>query len=529
MKNRNLPNQDYKLITLPNKMIKVLVDGKFAQLNTVGMEQVFHALMFLLAYPQSEKQEVFALKKLNTVAAIIKNKAAAFKNKLINSGLPFTNMSVQFTHDFLQWLLQQKELKVKFRQFVNSETDLNELLKLTLNPAEKSETTAGLSNEDLLHSLGIEQHEVLNFLLDEFSKIYQPEVKDYLFDSVGLQCDLIPQNKFFSLPYNRFTRNKTFYHEEILKKFDYKNVLDSEINPAVSLSENEHVELIKTIKYAMVLTNRETDTVTYMDENTLQYFELERGISVAIYGMTPDRQLPFESYIGYTLFKNGFPCAYGGSWVFGKRALFGINIFEWFRGGESGYVLCQLLRVFHKVFDVDYFEVEPYQYGLDNPDGISSGAFWFYYKFGFRPVDKELKKIAEREFHKIKSKQNYRTQEKTLLRFTESNISLTLEKINQAKIVEVTSVISGMIKKQFKGNRMQAEQECVSLFLQKAQRAVNHSEYSEALLEMALLCEAYKIKDDETISLLYAMAHIKPVNPYDYQGILLKFLEKIAK
>jgi len=76
---------------------------------------------------------------------------------------------------------------------------------------------------------------------------------------------------------------------------------------------------------------------------------------------------------------------------------------------------------------------------------------------------------------------------------------------------------------------MQAEQECVSLFLQKAQRAVNHSEYSEALLEMALLCEAYKIKDDETISLLYAMAHIKPVNPYDYQGILLKFLEKIAK
>ena len=140
MKNRNLPNQDYKLITLPNKMIKVLVDGKFAQLNTVGMEQVFHALMFLLAYPQSEKQEVFALKKLNTVAAIIKNKAAAFKNKLINSGLPFTNMSVQFTHDFLQWLSQQKELKVKFRQFVNSETDLNELNNLIKQLEEKLKT-----------------------------------------------------------------------------------------------------------------------------------------------------------------------------------------------------------------------------------------------------------------------------------------------------------------------------------------------------------------------------------------------------
>ncbi|HNH66698.1 MAG TPA: hypothetical protein PLB72_07640, partial [Bacteroidia bacterium] len=175
-------NQEYRLITLPNKIIKVLADGKFSQLNTVDMEQLFHALMFQLAYPQSVKQEAFTLKKLKLLTAAIKNKTAAFKHKLQNSGLPFTIMSVQFTHDFLQWLLQQKELKVKFQQFVNKEVDLNELLKLTLNPAEKSETTAGRSNDDLLQSLGIKQHEVLNFLVNEFSKIYQPEVKDYLFD-----------------------------------------------------------------------------------------------------------------------------------------------------------------------------------------------------------------------------------------------------------------------------------------------------------------------------------------------------------
>ena len=521
-------NQEYRLITLPNKIIKVLADGKFSQLNTVDMEQLFHALMFQLAYPQSVKQEAFTLKKLKLLTAAIKNKTAAFKHKLQNSGLPFTIMSVQFTHDFLQWLLQQKELKLKFQQFVNKEVDLNELLKLTLNPAEKSETTAGRSNDDLLQSLGIKQHEVLNFLVNEFSKIYQPEVKDYLFDSLSLQCDLTPLNEFFSLPFNRFTRNKTFYHDEILKKFDYKTVLDSEINVAIKLTEPDKLKLIKTIKNAMALTNRETDTVTYMDENTLRYYQLERGISVAIYGMTSQRQLPFESYIGYTLLKNGFPCAYGGGWVFGKHALFGINIFEWFRGGESGMVLCQLLRVYRQVFDIDYFEVEPYQYGLDNPDGIASGAFWFYYKYGFCPVDKELKKIAEREFQKITTDKNYRTPEKILLRFTESNIALALEKVNQKTIVEVTSLISRMIRKQFKGNRMQAERECVSLFLQKSQRVVNDAEYSEAFLEVALLCEAYKIKDDETINLLYTMAHTKPVNPYDYQSMLLKFLEKVS-
>ena len=119
----------------------------------------------------------------------------------------------------------------------------------------------------------------------------------------------------------------------------------------------------------MVLTGRETDTSTYMDENSFRLFELERGISVAIYGMTPERQLPLESYVGYTLFKNGFPAAYGGAWVFGERSLFGINVFEQFRGGESGFILCQLLRVYRQAFNVNYFEVEPYQFGLDNPEG----------------------------------------------------------------------------------------------------------------------------------------------------------------
>ncbi|MBK9983286.1 MAG: hypothetical protein IPP15_12935 [Saprospiraceae bacterium] len=57
-----------------------------------------------------------------------------------------------------------------------------------------------------------------------------------------------------------------------------------------------------------------------------------------------------------------------------------------FRNGESAFILAQLLRVYKHVFKLSYFEVEPYQFGLDNPEGIASGAFWFYYRFGFRPL-----------------------------------------------------------------------------------------------------------------------------------------------
>ncbi|HNU48640.1 MAG TPA: hypothetical protein PKM40_07385, partial [Bacteroidia bacterium] len=295
-----------------------------------------------------------------------------------------------------------------------------------------------------------------------------------------------------------------------------------------SLSEADELALIKTIKFAMALTNRETDTVTYMDETTLQYFELERGISVAIYGMTSQRQLPFESYIGYTLFKNGFPYAYGGGWVFGQRAMFGINIFEWFRGGESGFVLCQLLRVYKQVFGVERVEVEPYQYGLDNPEGIASGAFWFYYRFGFRPVDSTLRKLAAAEFEKIRKKKTYRSSSKTLLRFTESNIELSLHCSQKVTIEKVTGNISKMIRSRFKGNRLLAEQTCMNSFLDKLKKEKITYNNQTNFTEVALWSMAFDLKQKQELQMLADMAFIKPIDPYRYQALLLKLLRNLT-
>ena len=94
--------------------------------------------------------------------------------------------------------------------------------------------------------------------------------------------------------------------------------------------------------------------------------------------------------------KHGFPAAYGGSWILGRRANFGMNIFEPYRGGESGMMMCQVLRAYRQAFRADYFEVDAHQFGLDNPDGIASGAFWFYHRHGFRPTDADLAALALR-------------------------------------------------------------------------------------------------------------------------------------
>lgn len=95
------------------------------------------------------------------------------------------------------------------------------------------------------------------------------------------------------------------------------------------------------------------------------------------------------------MFKNGLPIAYGGSWIWADQAKFGLNILEPYRGGESGYVMCQLLRVYQQVFGLKMIEVDAYQFGLDNPDGIRSGAYWFYYRYGFRSMTEALCLLAE--------------------------------------------------------------------------------------------------------------------------------------
>ena len=40
------------------------------------------------------------------------------------------------------------------------------------------------------------------------------------------------------------------------------------------------------------------------------------------------------------------------------------------------------------------FVVKPYQFGKGNPEGLKSGAFWFYYRLGFRPVRDDIREQA---------------------------------------------------------------------------------------------------------------------------------------
>jgi hypothetical protein len=170
------------------------------------------------------------------------------------------------------------------------------------------------------------------------------------------------------------------------------------------------------------MLGRETDAITHADAHGVRHFRLGRGAAIALYSMRASARPPLDSHVGFMLFKNGVPIAYGGGWPFLGACKIGVNIFAPFRGGESASLFCQVLRTYRHCFAVERFAVEPYQFGAGNPEGIRSGAFWFYYRLNFRPVDPGLARLAASEFAKMAADPRYRSPPAILRRFARDDL-----------------------------------------------------------------------------------------------------------
>ncbi len=489
--------------------------------------QIYHdLLLFLSAHPQNNQIKLLTEKEFKRITSFFKGNHK-LKSKLINTGFPFTKTITRFSHDFSEWINQFKECKISIESFEESSLDLNQLFSITLPSLERDETNGYYSNEELLDALGIAKSARFDFLLKQFSTLeYKPQIKDYFWDLLKVWSEIEGKDKKFSRIYNRIPIKEIYYQKEILKKFDYEALFQKELPKPLDLNEKSRREFVDVIKKSYLLTMREIDPGSYMDETSLRVYELERGISIAIYGEKANRQLPMKSYFSFTLFKNGFPVSYGGAWIFGRFSMFGINIFDAYRGGESGYILCQLLRVFKQVFSIDYFEIENYMFGRGNPDGIKSGAFWFYYKYGFRPVDSYLNELAEKESIKIKTKPGYRSSSKTLVQFTDSNMGLLLNGSKPISLLDIAPKVTKMIKTEFNGDRKQAIEFCQKDFCRKAQIKTPKLEQElYGFEEISLLTYALKIEDKQKLSFLAEMIKTKSANPYVYNELLRKVFQ----
>ena len=485
-------------------------------------------LLFLRAYPASTAMLAHVDAELARIATFLRRRRGKHRSDGADCGLPYVSVATRFSHDCVRWLLHHPHCRVSFEAFSDASLDLNAVLRLTLPTLERSETNAGLSNDDLLDVLGVTPARRLRFLIAELGRLdHVPYVKDQLYDALGVTVRVTPTHKDFSTAFNRLPVATPFLSSERIRTFDAMALMNTPLPTARALDPGQTEQVVRVIRNTMTLTRRETDPATYLDTRSLRVFDLERGVSVAVFGMTHDRQLALESYVGFTAFRNGMPVSYGGAWVFGARADFGMNIFEPYRGGESGFLMCQLLRVYRQAFGVRYFEVDATQFGLDNPEGIESGAFWFYYRYGFRPTDAALAGVARREKARLTSRPGARSARRTLLALTGSSVALTFGGRVPASLYAVTDRVTRYVQRKHGGNRPAAEADAVRRFIAAAgmSRPRDGGE-AAALAELALVAAALRIADTRRLRLLREMVRAKPVDVHQYQRLLAAFLAR---
>ncbi|MGB4845714.1 MAG: hypothetical protein WBP16_14705 [Ferruginibacter sp.] len=447
---RNKYGKNYsseKLNLLKALNIEQLKDSK-------GLHSLHSTLLFLLAYPDNKviyKLAFQTLKKLQNLLAANEK----IRTTVYNSGITQTNLCASFSFEIVKWMRKNFPDDIRLSDTEANDGQISSILSVVMPKVESEILQDGNSDWKtwLMHSSANEE-ELLDRIIAVFDQTnIRPEVKDELWAALGLNVEIL-FSKHNCLPASVVD---LFYHRSLISKKEI--LLQPFVKPKrIHLNKSEAEQVVAVSRIILMQQLREIDPITFTAAELVSYYQLDRGLSIALMSMVTERRHPIDSYIGYVAFKNGLPVAYAGSWILFDSARIGLNVFPEYRGGESAWVFQQVLNLHRQVYKLNRFTVDPYQLGKDNADGIQSGAFWIYYKAGFRPLNTLLKQIAQAEMDKIKTNPAYRTAANILKKLAESRMELVLNKKSVGfDATDCSRVYAEIVSKQFAGNRKTAE------------------------------------------------------------------------
>jgi hypothetical protein len=154
---------------------------------------------------------------------------------------------------------------------------------------------------------------------------------------------------------------------------------------------------------------RELYGFQHPDQAHIYHADLGRGVDLYFFGVKHDRRLPLRAYHAGMFFKNSVPMGYVEALSLLGRCEVGFNLYYTFREGETAWLYARILKLLRQQLGVTCFSIDSYQLGHENDEAIASGAFWFYYKLGFRPAARDIAQLAERETAKATAQPGYRT------------------------------------------------------------------------------------------------------------------------
>jgi hypothetical protein len=206
------------------------------------------------------------------------------------------------------------------------------------------------------------------------------------------------------------------------------------------LSGADGARLVDLARGAMVARSRDLDAFAYGNADDSWLVDDGDGLAFALNGVIRGRRAPVAAIYGGLTLAGGIPVGYLQADLVGRTAALSFNTFETFRGGEAAWNLGRLLAVLRHVFGADAFSIEPYQLGHGNDEGIDSGAWWFYFKLGFRPRAPAARALAAAELTRIERRPAHRSSPRTLRALAAHHLFLDLDRRRRTPLPPLAAI-----------------------------------------------------------------------------------------
>jgi len=360
---------------------------------------------------------------------------------LSDSGIAGTRLHYRFSFHVAKWLARKAPgtVSIDWAEYDACER-LDELLQQILQSSEDDYFDSGyVSSQDwiALASAGFPGTD-FDWLLAQLQDKHLQKVWAQLYDAADLPLVWHIGESELSKSRNVFPVNNVAIRDKGMR--DRPNNPKREILrplPVIEkLTKRRGAMLVDVAMASLAARHRETNHFNFANPDEVYLADVGEGVSVAVFGLAAEYRYPLECTLGFLILSNGVPVGYGGSSTLFLQVNTGINIFDEYRGSEASFLWVQVMRVYHALVGCTRFVVNPYQFGADNSEALMSGAFWFYFHLGFRPVDARVRALAKQEAASRHRNPAYRSDERKLRKLSSCDMHLTLPGSRQSEFFD---------------------------------------------------------------------------------------------
>jgi len=432
------------------------------------VQRLHEVLSFLHAYPDDRRVRAQVERMLTRFSQ--RPDLRRFAAALADTGIEGTPITYSFYWATALWLETKWPgcLSIDWKLFEKGD-DLWGVL-YTLLPFTESLALdeANISSRKLVECLKQPDETDAGFVIRRVStSLGDDNTREMVYEDLDIYCTLSPGPGTPTRTGARYKRSPVVFQSRPLdhSRPDLKKEIRIPPLAMRSVSRREGRELIAMARAAMVTRSRDLYAFQQGDENDVRLIDCGYGLQFAAIGLRPEYRLMLDTVYGFLTLKNGVPIGYVLTRSYFNSSEVAYNVFETFRGGESARVYARVLAMTRHLFGADVFTVDPYQMGHDNEEGLKTGAWWFYYKLGFRPLDPGVNRLVRSELARMRRNPRHRSSQATLNKLSSKNMFFYLgsPRRDVRGIISLENIglaVSQYLARRFGADRERAMQAC---------------------------------------------------------------------